>query len=193
MNGRVFFCAVSLAFVMSACAGCMPTMSVEVMEQMQPQRPVELEKLNMFEGRWEGTGEAKIAGLDEVLSMKGGWQADWECDGWYLVSREEFEMGESGKVKGLGLWTWDPKRNTYRTLWFGAAGAMVDATTTYDEPTRTWTLKFKGDSPAGATAGRGCVKMVGDDTMEWTWDEWPRWDFLRLFKSTEMKGTYKRR
>jgi hypothetical protein len=168
-------------------------MTLEETKQTQSGRPAELDKLSMFEGRWVGTGEAKIAGLEEVLPVKGTWQAGWECDGWYLVSREEVETGESGTTKGLGIWTWDPARKKYRTWWFGSDGAGVAATTTHDEATATWILKFKSHGPSGSTVGRGCVKMVDDDTMEWSWVEWPAWDVLRFFKAVELKGTYKRK
>ncbi len=192
MNRRTMYCPVLTALTMAVCAGCTPKMTLEGTKQTQSRRPAELDKLSMFEGRWVGTGEAKIAGLEEVLPVKGAWQAGWECDGWYLVSREEVETGESDKTKGLGIWTWDPARKEYRTWWYGSGGARVTATTTLDEATRTWILKFKAYGPSGSTVGRGCVKMVDDDTMEWSWVEWPAWDVLRLFKSVDLTGTYKR-
>ena len=160
---------------------------------MQSQRPPELGRLNVFVGRWEGSGTAKIAGQSDAQPVKGSWQAEWELNGWYLVSREEFDMGELGKTKGMGLWSWDPRRKKYRTWWFGGGGANISAATTYDENTKTWTLKFRGDGPSGSTMGRGSVKIVDDNTMEWSWAEWPRWDVLRLFKNTELTGTYKRK
>ncbi len=159
---------------------------------MQPERPLELDLLKMFEGHWGGTAEIENRSTSEVVLMKGWWRAKLEFDGWYLLTREEFEVGDAGKTRGIGTWTWDLKNRTYRVWWFGEGGATMNARASYEERTNSWTFRSKGDGPQGSTRGHGRISIVEGSTMEWFWVEWPRWDVLKLFKTMEMKGTYGR-
>jgi len=171
----------------------MPKMSLEKIKQSRPERPAALDKLNMLQGEWENAGEFKMMGVDEILKTKGTSQLTWESDGWYLVEHSEFEMGEMGKMKGIGIWTWDPKHEKYLTWWFSDWGDHLSGMVTYNELTHTWTTKARGTGMMGSTVGRGTIKIVDDDTMSWTWSEWPAWDVLRLFKVLDMKGLNKRK
>ena len=166
---------------------------MEQMKEMRPKRPAELDRLNMFVGKWDGTGDAKFMGLDETLKTKGTSQTAWDCDGWYLVEHGEFEMGDMGRMHGLGVWTWDAKAKKYRMWWFDNWGATGTGTAEYDESTKTWSMNSKAAGPMGSMAGRGVVKMVDDKTVEWTWTEWPGWDLFHAFKVAEMKGTNKKK
>lgn len=179
------------ALAMIPSVGCIHGTNVGEMSQMPSENPRELDRFKMFEGEWVGTAEVKSRGEGAALPMSGSWRAKREFDGWYLVTREEFEIGDSGKTRGMGVWTWDPKRRTYRVSWFGEGGATMRARMKYDQLTNSWMFRSISDGPRGSTIGRGRVTVVGD-TMEWSWSEWPAWDLLRLVKTSEMTGNYKR-
>ena len=184
----------SLACLASVAAlvltGCMKKLDIQTMKEMKPERPAELDLLNMMVGDWTNTAEIRIRGLDEVLRGTGKSHTAWEADGWCLVERSEFDMGELGKMSGIGIWTWDPKIKKYRNWWFDSRGESSAGTATYDEETRTWRMKSRGRSPHGRTTGRGTVTRVDDDTMEWNWTEW---DGLKLIKFAEYSGTSRRK
>lgn len=182
-----------MGLVGMAVVGCAPKMTVEKMKEMKPQRPAELDKLNMLAGKWEASGEAKMMGLDKPLTAKGTSQMAWDCDNWYLVEHSDYEMSELGKMKAIGIWTYDPKAKKYRIWWFDSMGATGRGTATFDEETKTWQMKAKGQSPYGKTAGRGTTKMLDNNTIEWSWEEWPAWDLFGMMKVFDMKGTSKRK
>lgn len=170
--------------------GCMPKMTLEDMKAMIPQRPVELDKLNAFAGKWESTGESKMAGLDEVLKASGTNEARWEGDNWYLVSRGTFNMGDFGEMQGLETWTYDTHSKKYRSTWTDSMGSVGTGTSTYNEKTNTWHMKGTSHGPFGKTTGKGQVKFIDENTMEWTWKEYAMGG---LIKTMEMTGTSRRR
>jgi hypothetical protein len=171
----------------------MPKMDLETLRDMQPSRPAELDRLAPFIGRWEGKGELKMSVLDEVLPMTGISENSWDCDGWCMVERDHYEMGDLGSVTDVSVWTWDAKARTFRIARFDSVGGAAAGTADYDERSQCWKLKSGTRTPWGKMQSRGTVRMVDEDTVEWTWDEWPGWDWLRLFKIAEMKGTNQRR
>jgi len=184
------WCMVLASVASLGVVGCMPKFTVEELKNMRPERPAELDKLNMFAGQWESTSEMKLAVLDETMHGTGTGTAAWECDGWLMVERGEYETGELGTMDMLGVWAWDPKAKVYRNWWFNSYGEISTATARYEESTRTWRMKGKGRGPWGASVVKGTMKMVDDDNMEWTWTEW---DGLGLTKTMEIKGTSKRK
>lgn len=176
--------------VLTGLAGCMPTMTVEQMKAKMPERPAELDLLNMMVGRWEGTGTMKFTFLDETLEGKGTNTAAWECDNRVLVNRGTYEMGELGTMNGIEIWTWDDKAGKYRMHWFDSFGMTGNGTAKYDEETRTWHMKSRGKDPDGhKTISEGTITYTDADTLEWTWTEWSA---LKLFKIVEMSGTSRR-
>ena len=173
--------------------GCMPELTIEMMKEMQPQRPAELDKLNAWVGEWVSTSEIKIMGLDEVLKGTGKSIIEWDNDRWCMVEHAEYTMGELGSMHALGVWTWDSSSKKFRTFWTGSMGDWGTGTVTSCTCCgKHWSMKARGKSPWGTTIGRGTVKFVDNDTMEWTWTEWASLDLLRLFPMTEMTGTSKR-
>lgn len=190
MTKRNCLSATILAVSIGLLAGCMPKYTIEELKKMMPERPVELDKLEMFIGDWEFTSEMKMAVLDEVLKGKGTSTTEWTLDKRYIVEHAEYDMGELGKMKGAGLWTYDPKAKKYRTWWFDSHGETGHGTATYCEETKTWKFKARGRSPWGKTIGKGTATFVDDNTVEWTWTQW---DGSGLFKTMEMTGTNKRK
>ncbi len=173
--------------------GCMPKLDVESLKAMQPARPPEMDRLGGFIGKWEGSGEIRMAVLTEVLPTTGVSTNAWDCDGRCMLEHDEYEMGDLGSVSDVSVWTWDPKGKVFRIHRFDSIGGVAVGTADYHEKSQTWRLKSKTQTPWGAMVSRGTVKMVDEDTLEWTWDEWPAWDWLGLFKIAEMKGTNRRR
>lgn len=157
-----------------------------------PERPAELDHLNMFVGRWEGTGEIAVPGSDESMTSKGVSTAAWDADNWLLVERSACSVGDDAMVTGLTIWTWDTKARKYRLHAFDNYGYTATGTATYDDETKTWHIKGKSHSAVtGETSlGEGKIKIVGDDTMEWDWAEWDTW---KLRKLIEVMGTSRRK
>jgi len=177
---------------MAAAGGCMPEITMEDMKAMKPQRPPELDRLNMLVGTWHGTGTADIMGMDEPIQISGTGKTEWQADGWYLVEHSEYKMGDMEPMKAIGIWTWDEGDDVYRSFYFDTMGAHGEATARYDEETQMWKMRAKGSSPMGSTKAKGTIHATGD-TMTWTWKEYPRWDIFRIFKIVEMQGTSTRK
>ena len=165
----------------------------DLSEMMKPPpRPAELDKLVCWVGSWEGTMEMKIPGHDEVMTGSGTSTVTWEADKWLLLERFEGTMGDEGTMKGLGVWTWDPKAHKYRVWSFDTFGGVSEGTATYDEETSTWHMKAKSRYLASGqkSVSEGKVKMLDNDTMEWDFTEW---DSLKLSKYMEGHGTSRRK
>lgn len=182
-----------LSLVSLSCAmltGCMPKMSIEEMKAAMPQRPAELDKLNVFIGQWEFEGETKFCGLDQVLKSSGTNEAKWDGDGWFLVSRGLFSMGELGEMTGVETWTYDTHDKVYRSTWVDTMGSIGTGVIRHDEKTNTWRVRATSHGPFGKTTGKGKVQLIDDDTMEWTWTEYAMGG---LVKTMEMSGTSRRK
>lgn len=158
----------------------------------QPVRPAALDRLDMFVGTWEGTAETRIPAVEGVQTSTGINTVSWEADGWLLVERLEVDMGVGGKLAGLGIWTWDPRAETYRFWWSDNFGIRSHGTATYDEESHTWLTKAKSYNTLTGrnSVNEGVAKMVADDMIEWEHTEWTAWKSRKLM---EMKGTSRRR
>jgi hypothetical protein len=167
--------------------GCMPKMTIEEMKAEMPKRPAELDRLNAFVGKWQSTGEAKFAMLDETLETSGTSEAKWDDSRWFVVERGVFHMADFDEMAGLGTWTYDTKGKVYRSTWVDSMGAIGLGTSKYDEKSGTWKMKATSHGPFGKSTMKGWVKFIDDDTMEWWMAEY-QW----LTKTMEMSGTSKR-
>lgn len=176
--------------VMVMLTGCMPKMTIEQMKAARPQRPAELDKLNKMVGTWEVTGEARMAGLDEVLETRGTSELKWGGDGWYLIEDNVFTMKGLGEMKAHGTWAYDAKAGKFRTAWLDTMGGIGVGTVWHNEKTDVWHMRAKSHSPFGTTTGKGSHRFIDDNTIEWTWTEYAMGG---LFKTMEMKGTSKRK
>lgn len=169
-------------------AGCsMPKMSVEEFKAMQPTKPPELERLDAFAGKWKAEGTANFAMLDEPLQTTGTSEAQWEGDGWYIVSHGTFTMDDMDEMQGMETWTYDTHSKKYRSTWVDTTGTVATGEGMYDEDTGVWTMRGASYGPHGKSTMTGTVRFVDDDTMEWTWTE-----SAGLMKVLEMSGTSRR-
>lgn len=190
MIKRMSVCLLLAGVAVWGLPGCSPKMTIEEMKADMPKRPVELDKLAMFEGDWEYDGQANFAGLEQALEMKGTVEYSWRNDRWYLMEHSEWEMEEFGKGTSTGVWTRKPGSGKFRNWWFDSYGGTGRGTSTYDEATRTWKFKGKDYSNWGTFTTRGKMTFVNDDTVDWTFDERA---FFGLFKIADLKGTMRRK
>lgn len=177
------------ALALVAAVGCQPKMTMEDMKAHRPQRPAELDALNAFVGTWQGTGTCTMLMVDgkPEIATSGTSTTQWEADGWYLVERSTYEMGELGTMQGIGIWTYDAKDKEYEMDWYDTMGGTGEGEAKRNPDTGVWTMKSQSDSAHGKSYGEGTVKFIDDNTMEWTWKEWG--DALHMMPIMEMKGT----
>ncbi len=168
--------------------GCMPKMTIDDMKAAMPQRPGELDRLNAFTGKWVAEGTATMAGLAESLDAKGKNEAKWEGDGWYLVNRGSFSMGELGKIQAIETWTYDTYSKKYRNTWVDSMGSTGMGESRYDEKSKMWHFKATSYGPFGKSTMKGTAEFPDDATMKWTWTE-----SNGLTKTMEMTGTSRRK
>lgn len=183
----------ALAVVPTICAlvvlsGCMPKMTIEQMKAEMPKRPAELDRLNAFVGTWDFEGTATMAMLDEPLKSSGWATTEWDGDNWYLVSRGVYSLEGLGEMKAIETWTYDAHSKKYRSTWTDSMGAVGTGQSWYDEKNGTWHMRATSHGAYGKTTMKGSVKLIDDNTMEWTWTE-----YMGLMKTMEMTGTSKRR
>jgi|CXWL01.1.fsa_nt_gi hypothetical protein len=169
--------------------GCIPKMTVEQIREFQPERPVELDRLNMFLGEWETTGTIELAMLDKPFATSGRNQAEWTLDGRVLEDHSDLSMGPFGRMKGKTLWAWDAALGKYRMWWFDTLGETSEVVATFNERTNTWRMKARGQKYGRHTSGRGTIRRIDENTLEWTWNEASASGLIRFAK---MRGTSRR-
>ena len=189
MRRRGTITALWMIFPCGLLVSCVPKMTIEDVKGMRPRRPVGLEKLNAFVGRWQWEGEAELPGLDRPLKFTGTNRAKLECDGWCLVSREVGYLEELGETHGLATWAYDARRGKFRTTWADSMGSVGTGTAWYDEKTGTWHMRARSSSLSGKASAKGRVKFTDPETMEWQWTEYGR---AGLVKTMELTGTSRR-
>jgi hypothetical protein len=165
--------------------GCQQPSMEDMMKP--PQRPAELDHLNMFVGQWDGSGEMTMPGADKPMTSKGHSNVRWAADGWALIEEYEETMGDGGTTKGLALWTWDPKGKKFHTIWLSSHGELSHGTAKYDAATRTWQMHGEDNNPYTGmrSIGEGTARFTDDNTMEWSYTAYGPWKMKKLF---EMKG-----
>lgn len=157
-----------------------------------PERPAELDQLNVFVGKWKGTAEIGVPGQEQPVSFEGTSQVRWASDNrWYLIEEGTYEA-EEGTMHGLGIWAWDARKKVFRTWWFEDGGKYNKGKAWYDEASGTWKFQGKGRSliTGEETYGEGTSRMISDDEMQWQWTEWDSpWKFRKLM---DVQGTSRR-
>lgn len=170
-------------------------MTLEDMKQMKPpERPKELAMLEPMVGSWKATAECHMAGMDKPMSGHGTHTLQWECGGWLLVERMEWEMpdmAEMGKMIGMACYSFDPKEKEFETCWMNNFGEVADGDMRYDEASKVWHIKSDGCNRLTGQKSRskGTMRMPDANTIEWTHVEY---DASGMNKTMEMKGTSKR-
>ena len=163
-------------------------------EMKPPERPKALDRLEVLVGNWEGTMEMKMAGSPEVMKATGTNSINWACDKWVLMEHFEANMGEAGKMSGIGMWAWDAKKQAFRIWWADNSGSISEGSASYNEADKSWTHQGSGDNPmlGKRTYGQGTSRFTDDNTMEWTWKEWDN-SFKWGKPVMEMSGTNHRK
>lgn len=157
-----------------------------------PPRPAELDRLEKLVGVWVGDATMKMHGSPDFMTSHGVETVSWEADGWVLISRFKYSMGDEDKMSGMGIWTWDPKAKKYRMWHFDSLGGSGVGTMTYDEEDDTWYFEGQGHNPykGEKTVGEGWSKFTDANTQEWHWTEWGPW---KLKKIMEGEGVSRRK
>lgn len=176
----ILLCATAAIGLLTGCESKNGGMSMEDMMKAPPRAP-ELDKLQAFVGKWEDHGEGTAMG--HAMKFSGTATMNWEVDGRALVGRGEGTMGDM-KMQTLEIWTWDPKAKKFMTMMMENSGEMSHGTATYDEPTRTWKMKSKGRNmnTGDTSVGEGTIKMIDNNTMEWTFTDWDGWKMKKMFE-----------
>jgi hypothetical protein len=177
------------AFLVFSSSACLPKMSVEQIAAFQPERPAELDQLDMLLGEWETTGTIELAVVDEPITTSGRNKAQWTMDGRVLEDQADLDMGPFGRVTGKTLWTWDPSLQKHRMWWFDSLGETSEVVATFDQRTQTWKMKAKGQKYGRRTSGSGTIRRIDDNTLEWTWNEASASGLITFAK---MRGTSRR-
>jgi hypothetical protein len=176
-------------FMVMALVGCAPKMDKETLRQMKPERPAELDMLKPFVGEWKGQSEMHIAGMEEPITGTGTSKMTWALDGMTLVDHGTWESEDMGSMESMGAWTWDPRAKKFRMVFLDSWGGRGEGVSYYDAKKNLWRMRGKSHSAQGTTHGKGTMRFIDDDTMEWTWSESV---MLGLVKVFEGKGTLTR-
>lgn len=191
MNVRYRFTILLSLTCFTLCTACLlPKFDLETVKQLIKDRPQELDALNMLVGEWVTSGEVKMIGMDETIQTHGTGSAAWECDGRILVDRSEYDMGPMGLMSGVSIWTWDSAKKKYRMWWYDSFGEIAYGTARYDKSTQTWHFKNRGHSSLCNVTSIGTIRMIDENTLEWTYDQWDSWGILKF---STMKGTSRRK
>lgn len=173
-----------------ALVGCAPSAEEMAAMMKQPQRPVELDRLEAFVGTWTSDVTVKVSGADETKKSSGTNTTKWSTDKWILVENWEHDMGEHDTMKGVNLMWWDANSKKYRVFSTDNYGGSGTGVMTYDHETDTWKMKWKSrDREGHKSVGKGTMRVVNPSTMEWNFGEY---DGTGLFKMVEVSGTSKR-
>ena len=190
-----FSCLSCLAVLAFALAGCAePQQDMGDMQSMEmPKRAEQLDRLEAFVGRWEGTMEMKMAGAPEPMKATGVNKITWACDKRFLMENMEGQMGDD-KFVGIGLWGWDAAHNRYCISWFDSSGGVSEGWATYDEADKSWHHEASGENVMAGkrTYATGSTCFPDANTMEWTWKEWDN-AFKWGEPIMEMSGTQRRK
>ena len=195
--------------VLLAMCGCSQTREVQVagkqnggppqgMDMKQPPVPPQMAKLDAWLGSWTGTAEMISPSPEEMKktgmpsenipsSMKGEQKVEKVLGGMYVREEGWHEMGPGQRDSYVMYTTWDGKAGKYRNWYFGDWGESGAGSMTLSADGKTWMVEADTtDAHGQKSKGKGTMKLVGEDTMEWTWTE------SGPMGKMEMKGTNKR-
>lgn len=179
---------VLLLGLLALSGGCAPKLTTEDLKAMRPARPAALDRLDAFVGSWSSEGTAEIIGMDEPVNVSGTSKTEWQGDKWYLVETSEFRMGDMEPAKAMSIWAYDDNRNRFRVHMVENMGSIGSGVMKYDERKNVWRMKSRGTGPMGSTKGKGTIRFLDPNTMEWQWREYARWDVFNIFELAEFEG-----
>lgn len=193
---RSYCLALSVAVCLSGCGRSKWAMEAP----KKPTAAPEMKKLERMLGSWAGTAEMVEPSPEEMkkrmpegskempTSFKGGGKSDWALGGTYLKSEGWHEMGNNEKATYVEYITWDADKGKFHSWYFGDNGEYGQGWMTFDADGNTFHMKARGVNFSGKPmSGKGTMRFVGNDTIEWKWSE-----SAGLFHKMSIKGTNKR-
>jgi len=149
----------------------------------------QLDRLEMFVGRWTIEGQAKMAGVDEPVSFTGTSEVTWEGGRSYVVARGVSDMGDGTPRHGLAAITYDPIHRVYRDALVNDTGGVSIATAHYRASDRTWHLRATSEGPEGTMWWTGTVTFLDADSKR---EHWIGSTLCGLVKKMEITKTEQR-
>jgi len=170
-----------LCAALGACTG--PSPARPRAEWIRPERPAELARLDPLVGSWETRAElvaptraeleARLGSAAQLVpeSFGGAWRNEWVLGGMFLNSAGWRETGDGERSYYVEYLGWDANLGKYRSWLFNDRGELSEGTLAL-EPDGSFLVQIEGLRADGsATRGRGSMRFVDADTMEWTWTE----------------------
>ena len=134
----------------------------------ESQIPPEMKVLERMVGTWKSTSVSRVAKWtpEETRSTQ-TYKTELVLDGRFLHSKG---FDEQGKLVNLQMFTYDPKKKTYRWWLFDSKGNAGESTGTWDEANQTLTLTNKAE---GGIIGVMKIHFLDENTSEVkiTWKE----------------------
>ena len=180
---RAFFAPMSLFALVPGCASC--GFDASAMKDRIAARPTELDQLNALAGKWRTEGEVRMLGFGDPIRTTGKSEANWECDRRLLVERSTFDMGPLGPMSGVSVWSYDARSRRYEMHWFDSFGESAKGTARFDAKKNSWEMRVRGRNAVTDIAADGTIRIVDDNTLEWTWKQYDAWHFIKF---ADMKG-----
>lgn len=180
---RAFFASMYVLALIPGCASC--GFDASAMKDRIAARPVELDRLNALSGKWRTEGEVRMLGLGDPIHTTGKSEANWECDRRLLVERSSFDMGTLGPMSGVSVWSFDARSKHYEMHWFDSFGESAKGTAWFNAKKNTWEMRVRGRNAITDIVADGTIRIVNDDTLEWTWKQYDAWHLLQF---ADMKG-----
>jgi hypothetical protein len=174
------------------CAEQNKKMDASAMKPMA--RPVELDLLNAWVGKWESTNEVK---MPDGKTMKGTGSSDiaWDLDNRILVERSTENMGEMGTDHAMIVFAYDSQGKNFDTTYYSSMGMVGKAKMRFDQKSKTWIMQ--GDPSFNPMMGKKTIfsmtmTMPDNNTMQFTWQEHESFMGAKGKKFMEGTGTAKR-
>lgn len=156
------------AITLFALVGCQKPDLSEMMKD--PERPEQLNQLNMFVGEWTSTARSEMPDSDEVLNSRGRNTIEWAADDRVLVERWESTMDSGESISGVSIWTWDETAGHYRLWDFDSHGSVSTGKATWDDETGTWNVTMDARNlVTGDTYRMAGTMTARTGEMDWSW------------------------
>lgn len=138
------------------------------------ERPIELDKLNMFLGRWEGQFRVQVPGQDQPILGTGSSHYEWSCDRWVMVEHSQSHVAGRETVQDVCLWNWNAKREEYQLTWLDNTGTMMHATAQFDSDGKAMQVTAHGTNQLTGkhVYGQGTIEFTDPNTKVWTFRQW---------------------
>jgi hypothetical protein len=127
-----------------------------------PAKPPELKGLDRYIGKWKFEIIHKPAAwTPKEVRVTGTSTNEWVLDGWFQHHKVKDDQGN----EGIDIMTYDPRKRAYRSWHYSSLGYATEMTGTWDEKTKTFTVK--GDFGDGITA-IATMRFLDNDNREST-------------------------